>query len=401
MNIVFLITAPFPIGMAGTNRIISLSKSLMLQNNNVKVLCIRPTEKNTKIINKDIEGYHEDIYFNYTSNTVIWPKHKMKKFYVYAKGIINSGIMIIKYKKLNKLDLIILSQSSFIIALFYFIVCKIYHIPYIYAIDEYPWVVLRPENYNFFYRKIYIKYFYKLFDGMLIMTKTLMNYYKDKVRKNCKLLLVPMTVDTEKFFNNQNIIKNKEEYIAYCGCLGHNNKDGVPILIEAFSKIKPFYPQLKLYIIGDTREKENIDFIKIKEQVKKLKLEDDVVFTGRLPHYKIPELLSNAKILALARPNNLQAQGGFPTKLGEYLATGKPVIVTKVGEIPNYLIDGVNACIAEPDSIDDFAKKLKEVLDDYDRALIIGKEGQKTANKYFDYKTQSKNIHLFLSSFIH
>ena len=48
-------------------------------------------------------------------------------------------------------------------------------------------------------------------------------------------------------------------------------------------------------------------------------------------------------MLVLARPDNIQAKGGFPTKLGEYLATGNPVVVTKVGEIPNYLIDGVNA----------------------------------------------------------
>ena len=51
----------------------------------------------------------------------------------------------------------------------------------------------------------------------------------------------------------------------------------------------------------------------------------------------------------MARPDSRQARGGFPTKLGEYLATGKPVCVTKVGEITVYLEDNVSAFLAEPE----------------------------------------------------
>ena len=64
----------------------------------------------------------------------------------------------------------------------------------------------------------------------------------------------------------------------------------------------------------------------------------------------MPKYLCNAKLLALARPDSIQAQGGFPTKLGEYLATGRPVVVTKVGEIPDYLEDGVNAFLSDINS---------------------------------------------------
>ena len=54
--------------------------------------------------------------------------------------------------------------------------------------------------------------------------------------------------------------------------------------------------------------------------------------------------------MALARPTNKQAEGGFPTKLGEYLATGNTVVVTNVGEIGEFLHDKVNAFVSDPDS---------------------------------------------------
>ena len=50
-------------------------------------------------------------------------------------------------------------------------------------------------------------------------------------------------------------------------------------------------------------------------------------FTGRTSPEVMPQILTDASILALARPNNVQSQNGFPTKLGEYLATGNPVAI--------------------------------------------------------------------------
>lgn len=68
---------------------------------------------------------------------------------------------------------------------------------------------------------------------------------------------------------------------------------------------------------------------------------------GDVHRDKVPELLCRSKILALARPDNLQSEGGFPTKLGEYLSTGNLVIITDVGDIPFYLKDGESALIAK------------------------------------------------------
>lgn len=97
-------------------------------------------------------------------------------------------------------------------------------------------------------------------------------------------------------------------------------------------------------------------------------------------------------MLVLARPNNKQSEAGFPTKLGEYLATGKPVVVTRVGEIPEYLEDQVNAFIANPGDAGNFALKMKQVMLNYDKALNIGHAGRQLAHTTFNSTFQGNEL---------
>ena len=102
----------------------------------------------------------------------------------------------------------------------------------------------------------------------------------------------------------------------------------------------------------------------------------------------------NAKMLCLARPSGLQSLGGFPTKLGEYLATGLPVVVTSVGEIPNYL-NSDNAYIVSPDDNKKFGEAMNGILSDYDNATHIGMRGRDVVLRTFNYSIQATRLHDF------
>ena len=112
--------------------------------------------------------------------------------------------------------------------------------------------------------------------------------------------------------------------------------------------------------------------------------------------FSIPQLLFNASILALARPDNLQAKNGFPTKLGEYLATGNPVVVTKVGEIPNFIKHMINGLLAEPDNPVDFAEKLCWIVENPIMAQNIGAKGKELISNAFNSLAQSKKALQFI-----
>ena len=106
----------------------------------------------------------------------------------------------------------------------------------------------------------------------------------------------------------------------------------------------------------------------------------------------MPQLLKNARVLALARPNNLQAQFGFPTKLGEYLLTGNIVVVTSVGDIPLYLKDRENALLAEPSNIEHFAEKMDWALSHPQECELLGARGKEVAIKHFNAFNETQKL---------
>lgn len=227
-----------------------------------------------------------------------------------------------------------------------------------------------------------------LFDGQIFISEGLRSYFKT-AKKN---LVVPSMVLFERF------IAAPEspfpfEYIGYCGRITLD-KDGVHILIKGFEKISAKYPLLKLLIIGDYAYEVEKPYIL--SVIAELKLSDRIVFTGKISKNEMPAYLKNAKILALARPKNLQSETGFPTKLPEYLATGKPVVVTKVGDIPRYLRNGENAFMVEPDNCDAIANAFETILSDYEKALAVGARGQQLAKTVFSPRYQAQRVISFI-----
>lgn len=223
-------------------------------------------------------------------------------------------------------------------------------------------------------------------EGMFVISSALKKLYEDMGVK--KVSLLNMVVDPNRFISVCKSV-GKEKYIAYCGS-ATNTKDGVDILIRAFALFCEKKQEYKLYIIGKnpafSDDKTNLLL------VNELGLKDKVVFTGEVPSEQIPQMLVDAEMLALARPDNRQAQYGFPTKLGEYLLTGNPVVVTAVGDIPLFLEDGTSALIAKPDDEKDFASKMLWVAEHHKEAKEIGLRGKEVALSEFNGDIEAKKI---------
>jgi glycosyltransferase involved in cell wall biosynthesis len=391
-NVLIIYPNGFPNSVAATNRIISLSLALITGGNRVKIIINRPTERQESQLNFDKKGIFNNIHYEYSTNNLIWPQNKLLKIVLHYYGLVLSVAKLVNENRSLRIDVLIsAATTSFFDNFVYFSYTKIFKIPLVHTLDEYPWVLINQGRYFSFYRNIYIKYFYLLFNGFIVMTKVLIDYYKKLSKKDSIFFHFPMTVEFERFKNkSQDYV---DDYIAYCGADKSGRKDGIDVLVKAFKIVKSKLPKLKLYIIG-------IVHPDIKELVKSLNISEDVIFTGLVTRDDIPILLSNAKALCLARPNNLQAEGGFPTKLGEYLATGRPVVVTDVGEITDYLTDGRDVFIAKPNDANNFAEKLLYVFENYEEALLIGTEGQKTCRKHFEYSNYINPLNEYLEKIV-
>ena len=398
MRIAIVTKNPFPIGMAATNRVISYAKELVTMGHSVKIFCLKPTEKKTKSIrNNKIKGKYHGISFVYTARTTIWPEHgkkKIYKLYLLLKGLINFIKTFIIENKKKKYDIIFLQIFDIISCKLIIRVAQLLKIKIVSERSEFHDVRFNKFKNNKKYRESYIKNVFKQFDGMILMTKSLQIYYEKFTNKHCKTIIVPMTVDLDRFDLAEKHNNSHDNYIAYCGNL-NSKKDGVDILIEAYSEFNKKFPNIKLTLIGSGSE-ESISYYK--KLTQELHIKDYVNFEGYIETNEIPKYLLNAKALVLARPSSRQALGGFPTKLGEYLASANPVVVTKVGEIPNYLEDNKSAFLAEPDSIKSIEKKLLQVFKNYNKALQVGHNGRNVVETVFNGRIQAKRIENFLES---
>jgi glycosyltransferase involved in cell wall biosynthesis len=81
----------------------------------------------------------------------------------------------------------------------------------------------------------------------------------------------------------------------------------------------------------------------------------------------------------------------FPHKISEYCASGRPIIVNKVGEINNYF-DNTNAYLCSGYDEQEFADAMQKIISEPEQANIIARKSYETGYVVFNYKTYSNSL---------
>lgn len=396
MKIYFLFGGTIPFGDAYSNRILSLAKGLSENNNEITILNFYPGKYKNDLDSKVFYRYklQENLYYINLSGFKKKPKSLILQK---LSGIIGLILTLIYILLKKKPDFVIVCVSKLFVIFPLFIISRIKKFKIVREKNEFPTFIIHQEKYK---NKILIAKYtrYNFFDAIICMTHELEKFFKNIGYKG-KTFILPMTVDMERFKNIK--ITDDNNYITYVGNL-YNKKDGIQDLIKAYYLLIKNNKlidksNIKLRLIGDISNKELIS--PILELIKYYDLSERVIFTGLISRDNVPFYLKNSKLLVLCRPKTIQNQGGFPTKLGEYLASQVPVVITNVGEIGYYLKDNFHAFISEPDNPEMFAIKMAEALTNVEKAKNIAKNGYNLAENFFNYKIQSKYLNDFLINF--
>ena len=390
-------TNPFFVSSAYANRLAGLFKAISSQIDDFKLYVLSPCSETELHDNGLLEGLNQ-ISISYLSKTIDSDNslYSRIKNILLGKRLNKEQRIKIKKAYTESADVIWIAGGDAIRKAF------LKNKKYIKAatmmeMSEYQ--QLYKQDKTFFLNKMRLWLEYKTtcrvlnnIDILAVMTKHLEYYYHSFTSSNTKYIHLPMTVDLSRFTDvSLTKLPYEKPYIAFTGTYT-DLKDGVSILIKSFASIAEKHPTYKLYLAGFYHP----DMEKQVQLINDLGLENRVKHIGILDKSVIPSFIKNASLLVLSRPDSRQAQGGFPTKLGEYLATGNPVCVTKVGEIPDYLEDNVSAFMAEPGSVDSFAEAMNRALCDEVLARQVGANGKKVAEKHFNAEVQAKRLVDFL-----
>lgn len=191
-----------------------------------------------------------------------------------------------------------------------------------------------------------------------------------------------------KIFNNKNTksVENKNEFqysLLFVGNL--LEAKGVIELIESFKKLVNIYDGIGLYIVGDGPQRD-----KITQLVKKYKIQDKVILTGRIKHEKVSYYMNICDIFILP-----SYREGMPTVMFEALACSKPVIITRVGGVEEIISHKENGYLINSKSRKDIVNAVRELKENTSLYKKISKNAAKTINKYTWENNAKKTIKVY------
>jgi len=318
----------------------------------------------------------------------ITSKYKILNTVSYRLNILKGAISVPVSDAKHRNVMFLLSTDPFLLLLVW-IIARFKGNKIINERNEFPETIRKGIKWRVFvYKATVLWWQYRLLDGIFLMTDELINFYSPYIRKKCIVQKLPMTVDFERF-SNFDSNKRSMPYIFYAGSFSQK-KDGVKSLISAFNVIAKAIPEWELWLAGGAKQKEETE--KLSKLIAKYGLTDKVKLLGEVNRVEIPGYLTNAKILVLPRPDSIQARGGFPTKLGEYLASGKPVIATPVGEIPKYLSKDEIFFISPQYIEKELKEKILYIYENYEDALVIANNGKLKAYESFSIEANAIKV---------
>lgn len=139
-------------------------------------------------------------------------------------------------------------------------------------------------------------------------------------------------------------------------------------------------------------------YISLQGKIVELGLKEFVRVPGFLSR---PELLSQFKhSLALLAPllDDNESRARFPTKIAEYLLSGRPVISTNIGEVGAVLVDGQTALLSAPGNVESLASLMLRALAQPDEMKAIGERGKMYALSELDYVKWGGRIASFMEN---
>lgn len=376
MRIAWFANIDFQEGNAANSRIRALAKGLKKNGNQVFLFFLSPTVFNSNGINKRSRGFYDGLYFNYLNGSVRRSPFLLRRIFNYLRAILVSSFVLIRKRK--HFDIIFIYSPRLLFFGHIYLLARILNIPLIIEKTE---LEEKLASGTFFQKLIRLTDrldagFYKYVCSHLFVISDRLKTHYQKYLPADKITKIPIVVDTARF---ENIHSNNENYcVGYLGSFV--SKDGVNGIIKGFKGAVDAIPNLKLKLIGFNPFK-----IETNAELKKYNLNGEVEKSGQITYEQVPQWLGKCDLLIMNRTNDAYSHYGFPTKLGEYLATGIPTICSKVGDIELYLEHKKNTWLIEPDNTEDLTSAIINRYQNYKQFNEIGENGRVIAKTVFDY----------------
>jgi glycosyltransferase involved in cell wall biosynthesis len=161
---------------------------------------------------------------------------------------------------------------------------------------------------------------------------------------------------------------------------------GIPTLAATIPLVLAARPDVCWLVIGDGPLRSTLDDA--------VGGDERVICPGMLPHAEMPTHLAACDILV--SPHARQADGGeffgSPTKLYEYMATGRPIVASRIGQIAEVLEGEVSALLVPPDDPTALAEAIVRLVDDACLRARLGHGARQAAKQHHTWLQNAARV---------
>ncbi len=195
-----------------------------------------------------------------------------------------------------------------------------------------------------------------------------------------KAVLIPNGVDTNLFyFRSKTKIKDIFDINDYfvIGFVGALEKwVDLEMAFRALTKLKKLI-KIKFLVVGNGSK-----FLDFKNLARSFGLQNDVIFTGNVPYYKVPEYISSMDVCLIPFDKTLVSKNALPIKLFEYMACERAVISTQLPGVKQL----IGRHVLYVSNEDELFQKILLLYRDEGLRNQLGKKGRNFVLENFSWK---------------
>lgn len=268
-----------------------------------------------------------------------------------------------------------------------------------------PWIIEADSAEVYEYRKFYTHYKkLPMVDSLIerfniratqevfVVSNLVKKYYVDQGGDPRKIHVIPNGADEEKitpFHKNEDLLEqyrlSGEIVIGFIGSFHYWH--GIDNLMQIMKAILQTEKSVKFLLVGSggVREKDLHEF------VSKNGFQNSVIFAGLVPHEEMGKYVSIMDIVLAPYPY-LDFFYFSPMKLYEYMAAGKAVVASNIGQIAEVIQNRVNGLLYDPDRVDEMVSGIKELVENEEFRLKLGQNARRDIETKHSWTMRGKEL---------
>lgn len=228
-------------------------------------------------------------------------------------------------------------------------------------------------------------------DAIIAVSEGVAAYVRANGASASRVHVVPNGVDLERFDPS----RGRADIAGFAGrpIIGFTGSlkpwHGIDTLLEAYRMLVEEGSDARLLMVGEGPMRAWIEGF-----AAGTRLAGRINLTGWVDHADVPALLQTMSVAVAPYPA-LDEFYFSPLKLFEYMAAGRPIVASGIGQIDEVIEDGVTGLLVAPGDVEALASAVRTLLKDHDMADRLGRAGRCAAQNYSWQSNARKVLGLF------